>query len=308
MAQGNPEIIEDFGPFQLIRSIGSGGMAEVFLARDSEAASNAPPVVVKRLHKELEKDTTAVDLFITEADVMMLLDHPNIVKVYNAGEINNRYFMAMEYIHGTDVAQIAHRYRQKNLPLSVECACSLMIPVLRALAYAHNTCSKSGKHLGIVHRDVTPSNLFISLNGEIKLGDFGVAKLLGIERWTMMGSLKGKLRYLSPEQVVGNPPEPSFDLWAASISLYELLAGHKVFLGENELETMLQIKGVKIPKLRKVNKEIPKELGAIIQKSLHKKPSKRYPTAIELLEELESFLGSRLLKDQALVDAIRAPL
>ncbi|MEO0812188.1 MAG: serine/threonine-protein kinase, partial [Myxococcota bacterium] len=207
-AQGQmPKPIEQFGDYKLLRKIGQGGMAEVFLAT-SDRHPGAPPVVIKRLHQELEKNRDAVDLFLTEADVTLLLDHPNVIRVYDSGEVGNRYYMAMEYVHGKDLEQIWARFQQKGTVMPPDIAVHICIEMLKGLQYAHEAKAPSGRKLGIVHRDVTPSNIYISSTGALKLGDFGVAKLIGMEGWTMAGSLKGKLGYLSPEQVAGEPPSP----------------------------------------------------------------------------------------------------
>jgi eukaryotic-like serine/threonine-protein kinase len=281
--------VERFGSYTLLRKIGQGGMAEVFLAKRDGDPETAPPVVVKRLHQELEKNRDAVDLFLTEADVTLMLSHPNVIKVYDSGEVGNRYYMAMEYVHGKDLDQICDRLRTKNRVMSVDIAVHIMIEMLKGLAYVHKAQTPSGRLLGIVHRDVTPSNVYVSVTGDVKLGDFGVAKLVGVEGWTMAGSVKGKLGYLSPEQMAGQPPAPSIDLWSASVILWELLSGTRCFVGENELEVMLRIKSAKVPNIKKVNKEVPRPLRKILDKMLHKKERKRFPDADSMRVALEEF-------------------
>ncbi len=288
-APGAPQVLEKFGKYDLLRKIGQGGMSEVFLARADDVPADSPPIVIKRLHQELERDRDAVDLFLTEADVTLMLSHPNVIKVYDSGEAAGRYYMAMEYVHGKDLEQLAERFRVKGKLMDPDCAVHVMAEVLRGLDYVHQAATPSGRKLGIVHRDVTPSNVYVSSNGNVKLGDFGVAKLIGVEGWTMAGSIKGKLGYLSPEQVGGQPPGPSIDLWAAAVILFELLSGERLFVGENELEVMLRIKAAKAPKLRKVNKLAPKPLEKIMKRALHKKEKKRFPSAAEFLAALEEY-------------------
>lgn len=284
--QGAP--LEQFGDYKLLRKIGQGGMAEVFLA-SSDRHPGAPPIVIKRLHQDLEKNRDAVDLFLTEADVTLLLDHPNVIRVYDSGEANGRYFMAMEYVHGKDLEQIWARFQQKGTIMPPDIAVHICIEMLKGLQYAHEAKAPSGRKLGIVHRDVTPSNIYISSTGGLKLGDFGVAKLIGMEGWTMAGSLKGKLGYLSPEQIAGEPPSPSIDLWAAGIILWELLSGQRAFTGDNELDIMLRIKSAKLPKLRRVNKAIPRPLRILSEKALHRRERRRYADAGEFLAALENY-------------------
>lgn len=261
-------------------------MAEVFLADPDGARPGEQQVVIKRLHQELENNRDAVDLFLTEADVTLLLTHPNVIRVHDSGEAGGRYYIAMEYVHGKDLAQICDRLLSLGRTMDTDVAVHIMIEVLKGLAYVHHAKTVSGRPLGIVHRDVTPSNIYVSTTGQVKLGDFGVAKLVGVEGWTMAGSLKGKLGYLSPEQIAGEPPDQSIDLWSAAVVLFELLAGHRAFAGDNELDVMLRIKDAKLPAIKKMNPDVPKPLIAIVEKALHRKAKKRYQSAQELHDEL----------------------
>lgn len=283
-ASGTPT--EMFGKYELLRKIGQGGMAEVFLARQTDAPPDAPHVVIKRLHQELERDRDAVDLFLTEADVTLMLAHPNVIRVYDSGEASGRYYMAMEYVHGKDLEQITARFHQKSLTMEPDCAVHIVLQILAGLDYVHSAKTPSGRELGIVHRDVTPSNVYVSSSGNVKLGDFGVAKLVGVEGWTMAGSIKGKLGYLSPEQIAGQPPSQSIDLWSAAVIFFEMLSGERLFVGENELDVMLRIKAAKAPKLRKINKNAPKQLEKILLRALHKKERKRFVKAADFANEL----------------------
>lgn len=292
------ELQERFGPYTLVRKIGQGGMAEVFLAFRDGQAPGTPPVVIKRLHKELENNRDAVDLFLTEADVTLLLDNPNVIRVHDSGEADGRYYIAMEYVHGKDLGQITDRLQTLQRRFPVDMAVHIAIEMLRGLSYVHQAKTVSGRALGIVHRDVTPSNIYVSTSGQVKLGDFGVAKLVGVEGWTMAGSLKGKLGYLSPEQISGESPTQSIDLWSASICLFEMLANQRAFVGDNELEVMLRIKAAKVPRLRgglfssaEVDVQVPKPLILILEKALNKKESSRYQTAAELMEALVGYRG-----------------
>ena len=285
--------VERFGHYNLLRKIGQGGMAEVWLATVEGAPQEAPPVVVKRLHQELERNPDAVDLFLTEADVTLLLEHPNVIKVYDSGEFNNRYYMAMEYVHGKDLQQIFDRFCAKGAVMEPLVAAYIASEMLRGLDYVHQAKTPSGKPLGIVHRDVTPANIFVSSQGEVKLGDFGVAKLVAVESWTMAGSVKGKLGYLSPEQIAAEPPSQSIDLWAAAIIFWELLAGERAFVGDNELDVMLRIKKGKVPAVRKANKNAPRTLEKILKRALHRKEKKRYPHAAAFLAALHEVVATQ---------------
>jgi eukaryotic-like serine/threonine-protein kinase len=209
--------------------------------------------------------------------------------VFDAGEAQNRYYMCMEYVHGKDLEQIWERFRIKGAVMDPYVAAHIAAEILRGLDYVHRAKTPNGRELGLVHRDCTPSNVYVSSTGHIKLGDFGVAKLLGVERFTMAGSIKGKLGYLSPEQVAGESPTQAIDLWAAAIILFEMASGARALTGENELDIMLRIKAAKIPALRKTNKAAPKPLEKILDRALHRKLKKRYPNAAAILEDLAKF-------------------
>lgn len=282
MTNSQEQVVEEYGKYQLLRKIGQGGMAEVFLARLTTAPPAAPRIVIKRLHQELEHDAEAVDLFLTEADVTLLLSHPNIVRVYESGEINDRYYIAMEFLQGTDLERMMNHARACGKPIPFEYSLHIITEILRGLEYVHKARTQSGKPLGIVHRDVTPSNIWIGSNGCIKLGDFGVAKLVGVESWTMAGSIKGKLGYFAPEQIAGEEISQTIDNYAVAIMLYELCTNAHCFQGKTELEIMLAIKDADFIKPRKLRGDMPRALQNVIRKALHKKPHKRYHDAVEI--------------------------
>lgn len=296
--------IEQFGRFLLTRKIGQGGMAEVFAAEDPTGPLNGKPIVLKRLHRELESKRDVVDLFTTEADVTLLLDHPGIVKVFESGEIDGRYFMVMEFISGWTLEQLQEAIESQHRPLSPDVSLHIVSRVLQVLDYVHNATSKTGRALGLVHRDVTPSNVYVTHEGQVKLGDFGVAKMVGMENWTMAGSIKGKIGYLAPEQLAGLPPSSSIDRYAAAILLYELLTARPCFIGDSELEIMLKIRDAKIDKPRKVRPELSRRVSAIVMKALRRNPACRFKTTGEFLRTIEDYRdhhGHRVL-DADLLD------
>lgn len=296
--------IERFGRFNLVRKIGQGGMAEVFAAVDTSGDLQGRDIVVKRLHKELESKREVVDLFTTEADVTLLLDHPGIVKVFESGEIDGRYFMVMEYVRGWTLEQLQDAIEAQKKPLSPDVALHIISRVLEVLHYVHNAKSKTGRDLGLVHRDVTPSNVYVTYEGQVKLGDFGVAKMVGMDSWTMAGSIKGKIGYLAPEQLLGKPPSSTIDRYAAAILLYELLTAKPCFVGDSELDVMLKIRDAKIIKPRKVRPDISRRVQRIVMKALRKWPYFRYKTSGEFQKALEDYrdhYGHRVL-DADLLD------
>ncbi len=292
-------IIERFGKYDLTRKIGQGGMAEIFAGRDREGiVQGGAEIVVKRLHRELEKNRDVIELFTTEADVTLLLQHPGIIRVYEGGEIDGRYYMAMEYVRGWTLEALMEILENAYKPFDLDASVHIVAQVLEVLEYVHTAKLPSGRDLGLVHRDVTPSNIYVTFMGEVKLGDFGVAKLNAVDSWTMAGSIKGKIGYLAPEQVSGQPPEQSIDRYSAAIVLWELITGRRCFLGENELDIMLKIRDAKVTKPSKVNEAIPKALQNIVMKALEKKPKSRYKSSREFADALYDYrdrYGSRVL-------------
>jgi len=291
--------IERFGKYDLVRKIGQGGMAEIFAAHDREGqVLGGKEIVVKRLLAELEKNRDVLELFTTEADVTLLLDHPGLVKVFEGGEIDGRYYMAMEYIRGWTLESLMTLLSEQGRPFDFDASVDIIAKVLETLEYLHRAKFPSGRLIGIIHRDVTPSNIYVTFAGEVKLGDFGVAKLVGVDSWTMAGSIKGKIGYLAPEQVSGAPQDQAVDRYAAAIMLWELVCGQRCFTGENELEIMLKVRDAKVCKPRSVNRNVPRRLQAIIMKALKKNTKCRFKSSREFAEALYDYrdrYGQRVL-------------
>lgn len=279
------DLPQDFGPYRLREVVAEGGMATIFLAEALDQPSGAPPVVLKRLHEDLVDDAEAAELFLTEADLSMMIDHPNIVRAIDSGQVGRRTYICFEYVHGRTLESLNDLLRTGHEPLATDTAVHIAIEILEALNHLHRLKSPNGKPLGAIHRDVTPSNMFLTQLGELKLGDFGVAKLMGIEDWSAPGSLKGKLGYFSPEQVRGEPPTQSIDLWAAAVVFYELLCGRHPFAVASDRETLQRIASGKL----RAPSEIPKVLTEFLKRALHRHEDKRFRSAAEMLVALETF-------------------
>ena len=219
----------NLGNYELVSRLGKGGMAEVFKARALEGPRAGQEFALKRLLPELQNDPEYLAMFAGEADVIRFLDHPNIVKVLEVGSDGDTYFLVMELIDGRDGGQIIKRCRERKIPWPIDFAVYLTRVLLEALSYAHDALGPTGKPLGIVHCDVSPSNLFISRTGDIKLGDFGVARGL-IDAG--VAEVMGKPYYLSPE-TLGGVISPAADLWAATVTLFELLTAERPFPGSH---------------------------------------------------------------------------
>jgi len=278
-----------FGKYEILQLLGRGGMAEVYKARAVEGSRANQMVALKRLSPRLASDPEAVDLFCGEADVSVMLKHPNIVEVFEAGVVGEVYYLAMEYVDGRDLALILARCRERRIFLPVNFAVHIAKATLDALGYAHAARGPTGLHLNIVHCDVSPSNLFISRLGEIKLGDFGIAKVRSLGDSDQNGTLWGKLAYLAPEQLERRPLSPQVDLWGAATILYEALTNQRAVQGKTNDETQEALKAGRIAGIESLRPDIPTGLGDVIHKALQIDPSSRYASAQEFAEALEPF-------------------
>jgi serine/threonine-protein kinase len=247
-------------------------------------------VALKRLAPRLSADPEAVDLFTGEADISRLLHHPNIVQVLEAGVVGELYYLAMEYVDGRDLGMVLTRCRERRIFLPVPFAIHIVRAVLDALAYAHEARGPTGMHLNIVHCDVSPSNLFISRLGEIKLGDFGIAKVRALgENADAQSTLWGKLAYLAPEQLDRLPLTPQVDLWGAATVLYESLANQRAIQGATSEALQEALRTGRIPPLEKYRGDLPRGLGAVVARGLARDPAARYQTAAEFSAALAPF-------------------
>lgn len=283
------------GPYLLGERLGLGGMAEVYVGARAGPHGFAKKFAIKRILPELAKDPRFVAMFVDEARICAGLQHPNIVQVVDFGESDGELFMTMEYVDGTSVARLLRSVagRQQSFPLSI--LVLIARDVLRGLAYAHEATSDEGRPLGLVHRDVSPGNVLVSRAGEVKLGDFGIVRSEVVDRRTNPGELKGKLGYMSPEQVIGAEVDPRSDLFAAGILLAEMLITCPLFGGKNELEVLTRIHEADITTFTRRAKDLPAELVAITQRSLAREPRARFQSAREFVQALEAFTDSERL-------------
>ncbi|MFL5395494.1 MAG: serine/threonine protein kinase [Myxococcales bacterium] len=278
-----------FGRFEILQLLGRGGMAEVYKARIAEGSLLGEIVALKRLAPKLAVDAEAVDLFTVEADVSRLLKHPNVVEVLETGLVGETIYVAMEYVDGRDLGLVLARCRERKIFLPVPFALYIVRRVLDALGYAHEARGPTGLHLHIVHCDVSPSNLFISRLGEIKLGDFGIAKVKSLGGDDDGGTLWGKLSYLAPEQLDRVPLTPRVDLWGAAVILYEILANRRAFHSKNADELQEVVRKGSVPPVEQYRNDLPPGLADVISRALARDPDKRYQTAAEFSEALRPF-------------------
>lgn len=282
--------ITQFGPYKLIERISVGGMAEVYKATEHGVEGFERTVAVKRILPHIAEDDEFITMFKDEAKIAGQLNHGNIAQIYNLGQQGDSFYIALEYVAGKDLRNIFTRCQQQGRPMPIAQACFIVMKVGEGLDYAHNKRDKHGRHLNIVHRDVSPPNVLVSYEGEVKLIDFGVAKAAGRVSRTQAGILKGKFGYMSPEQVRGMPLDRRSDVFSLGVVLYECLVGQRLFQGDTDFATLEMVRTVDVPAPSSKNPEIPKDLEAIIMKSLSGEPETRYQTAMELHDELQAFM------------------
>ncbi len=282
---------EFFGSYTLLEQIGVGGMAEVFLARHTGVEGFEKEVVIKRIRPHLSATDAFVTMFLGEAKLAAQLAHPNIVQIHDLGLIDASYFIAMEYVAGRDMSSIVPRAKSKDIPFPVEYALKIASNVCEALFYAHTKTDAHGHPLHIVHRDVSPENIRVAWNGNVKILDFGIAKAATQMHETKAGEVKGKLMYMSPEQTMGKPVDARSDVFSLGVVLYEALTGLKLFSGENDLAIMNNIIDGKIYPPSYFRDDIQPEVEAIIMKALEKDRKKRYQTAFDMQYDIDTFLA-----------------
>ncbi|MCS6858658.1 MAG: protein kinase, partial [Sandaracinaceae bacterium] len=287
-----------FGKYTLLRRLAVGGMAELFLALQRSVAGFEKLIVVKRILPHLAKDRAFVDLILHEARISATLNHPNICHIYDVGEQEGQFYIAMEYIHGEDLRSIIRQMKKKGeSQFPLEQALAIVLGCCAGLAYAHEKTTIDGEPLNIVHRDVSPQNILVTFSGDVKLVDFGIAKAgRNPLEDTSAGVLAGKIPYMSPEQASGLPLDARSDLFSLGIILFELTTGKRLFKGPNELETIRLILDGEYPRPRELNPQIPEELEAIIVKALQKDPDKRFQSAREMQAAIEDFVRKSQLK------------
>ncbi len=279
-----------FGKYLLLERVNVGGMAEVFKAKAFGVEGFERLVAVKRILPSIAEDNEFITMFIDEAKIAVQLTHANIAQIFDLGKVGDSYFIAMEYVHGKDLRAIFDRARKRGEPLPVPMACYVTMKVCEGLDYAHNKRDPAGRDLHLVHRDVSPQNVLLSYDGEVKIIDFGIAKAAGKAGKTQAGILKGKFGYMSPEQVRGLPLDRRSDIFAVGICLYELLTGERLFVGESDFSTLEKVRNVEIMPPSTYNRRIPEELEHIVLKALAKDVDDRYQTAMDLHDDLQSFM------------------
>ncbi len=280
--------------------LAAGGMAEVWVAQSVSVAGFKKKVAIKRILPGLLKDERFVRMFLDEARLSLHFNHANVVSVFDLGKSDETYFIVMEYVEGTTLKQVLEFLQERGKRIPLPLVIWILNETLKGLDYAHQLPDpETGEALHVVHRDISPPNLLISWNGEVKLTDFGLAKATTQLESTDAGVVKGKFSYLSPEAAHGQPVDGRTDIFAVGILAYEMLTMHRLFLGETDYQTVELIRAAEVPSIRAQNPEVPQELEDIIRKSLARDLDQRYRSASEFADDLLAFLFSHRLKVSA---------
>jgi serine/threonine protein kinase/CRP-like cAMP-binding protein len=290
--------VQSFGKFDLEQRIATGGMAEIYLARSSALSGVDNVFVIKRILPNLSADEYFINMFIDEARICVDLNHPNIVKTFDFGDVDGTYYIAMEYIHGIDVLQLLQTSDEREIRVPPDVAAVIARDMCRGLDYAHNRVDSQNQSLNIVHRDISPQNILLGFDGKAKVTDFGIASAKDRVSQTQEGTLKGKCSYMSPEQATTGILDLRSDIWASGVVLYELLIGDRLFLGETPLKTMENVCRLKIDKPHETHDDVSEELSAIVMNALSRNLKKRYQSAGEMADALDEYLSDRKITNQ----------
>jgi serine/threonine protein kinase/DNA-binding response OmpR family regulator len=281
-----------FGQYTLLERIAVGGMAEVWKARMSGVEGFQKTVAIKKILSHLTGNADFVSMFVDEAKLAAQLNHPNIIHIYDLGKIGEHFYIAMEYVEGMNLRGLLNESRRKALPLPLSLAILVTARLASALDYAHRKRDFEDRELGLVHRDVSPQNVLLSFEGDIKLCDFGIVKAVSKASHTQMGALKGKLQYMSPEQAWGKPVDGRSDIFSLGALFFEMITGQRLFGGDSELSVLEAVRQCRVRAPRSLRPNIPENVEAVSLRALEQNPDRRYQTAGEMQQALENILYS----------------
>lgn len=281
-----------FGKYSLLHRIAVGGMAEIFIARHTGMKGFSRKIVIKKIRPHLSEEQSFINMFLNEAKLAAQLSHSNIAQIYDLGRIEQSYFIAMEYVRGRDMRAVTNKAEGKKIPFPLEYALKVAADTCEGLFYAHRRTDDSGHPLNIVHRDVTPENIMVSFDGEVKMLDFGIAKAENLATETKVGEIKGKLGYMSPEQIMGKSLDHRSDLFSLGVVLYEWLTGKKLFSAKHDVDVLRNVMEGKIYPPSYFRQEVPKAVEEIVMKALERNRQQRYQSAWEMQFDIRQFLSN----------------
>ncbi len=280
--------------YSVTHKLDAGGMAEVWKGKATSMGFDKV-VAIKRVLPQLSKNDKFIQMFLDEAKLSLYLNHANIVQTFDIGKADQSYFIVMEWIDGANLKGIMEMAAERGYKVPREQAVFIAMEMCKGLSHAHNRKDPDGKPLNIVHRDISPPNVLISREGEVKLVDFGLAKAASQAVFTDPGIVKGKFAYLSPEAALGQSVDGRTDVFATGIVLWEMLTGRRLFNGKNDLETVKMVRAAEIPSLASLGIDVEPQLEGIMRRALARDPHQRYQTAEQLGHELASYLASNKL-------------
>jgi serine/threonine-protein kinase len=287
-ATSDPRMI---GRYALYKEIASGGMATVHLGRIVGAGGFSRPVAIKRLHAQFARDPSFVAMFLDEARLASRIFHPNVVAPLDVVSTDGELFLVMEYVRGASLSRLLRAAITEDKPVPPKIIGAIMSGVLHGLHAAHEARGDRGEVLDIVHRDVSPQNVLVGVDGVARVLDFGVAKAAGRMQTTRDGQLKGKLAYMAPEQVKGEAVDRRTDIYAATVVLWEALTSKRLFKAENEANALARVLAGKVPPPTSEVPSLPPAIDRVVARGIHLEASERYATAREMAGELEAALG-----------------
>ncbi len=279
-----------FGKYILLDKIAAGGMAELYRAKITGVKGFEKLIAIKKILPHLTSEESLITSFIEEAKLAAFLQHPNIVQIYDFGNMEGKYFLAMEYLFGKDLKYVTNKSEQKNKPLRLEDSLHIVARVCKGLNYAHTLKDFHGKSLNIIHRDIGPQNIFITYDGQVKIIDFGIAKAANQNTRTQADLIKGKVAYMSPEQAQGKQIDHRSDIFSIGILLYELVTRKRMFVGDTYQIYAKACKAEFEPP-ESAGKDLPSILHEILNKALAKKPGQRYQSADEMAADLDQCIS-----------------
>lgn len=284
-----------FGRYHLLQKLAVGGMGEVWLARVHGDSNAEPPIVVKRLLSHLKEDQEFVNMFFDEARIAAALDHPNIARIEDLGEVDGDYFIAMEFVNGMSFGDVVNAALEGGTDMPIALKCRVVAEAAAALDFAHRAKTEAGVPLELIHRDVSPQNIMVGYDGSVKLIDFGVARAINKLTRTATGIIKGKYAYMSPEQAWGKDLDGRSDLFALGVVLWEVLALERLFKRENDTATLRAVVGAEVEPPSRKETAVPKALDAIVMTALARDVNERFQTGADFKKALEAFLTKQRL-------------
>jgi serine/threonine-protein kinase len=280
------------GPYDVIAKIAEGGMATIYLGRASDAPGSQRVAALKVIRHDFGHDETYRRMFLDEAKLLSQLAHPNIAAVYECGIDDQQHFIAMELLVGRTLFDVWEACKERKLSLRLEHTAWIGARVAEALHHAHEQVDAQGEPLHIIHRDVNPSNVFLTFEGEVKLYDFGLAKARGRQAKSTAGIVKGKLPYLSPELAMQHPIDRRSDIYMLGTTLWELTTMRRLFQRDDDGETLMAVRAGLVPDPRARMPSYPEQLWLVLRRALARHPEDRYPTAAEVARDLDAFVDA----------------